>query len=142
MRGVRVGQCGTDTEIVADTANIRKTNRVNWQLPPERAGDTGIYRGVMRGPGTGGSGDTAAKNQETTCHLLRASPHTAPPRPAARKVWERVQETLHRYCRYLILFPWVIRIGRKNLLSVDQFNTVCYLNEEGNLKYLTADEVV
>ena len=52
MRGVRVGQCGTDTEIVADTANIRKTNRVNWQLPPERAGDTGIYRGVMRGPGT------------------------------------------------------------------------------------------
>ena len=39
-------------------------------------------------------------------------------------------------------FPWVIRIDRKNLLSVDQFNTVCYLNEEGNLKYLTADEVV
>ena len=96
MRGVEVGQSGTDTEIVADTANIRKTNRVSWQLPPERDGDTGIYRGVMRGPGTSGSGHTAAaKTQETTCHLLRASPHTAPPRPAARKVWERVQETLH-----------------------------------------------
>ena len=62
MRGVEVGQCGTDTEIVADTANIRKTNRVSWQLPPERDGDTGIYRGVMRGPGTSGSGHTGGQD--------------------------------------------------------------------------------